>query len=282
MNAATVIHGAKAGPIVAPIVTRDHQVATPAGPLFARTWASPAQDIRQALVLLHDSLGSVALWRDFPEALCRLTGWPVIAYDRLGFGRSAPHPGRLPLDFIAAEASAGFAAIQQHFGLHRFALFGHSVGGGMAVHCAARHSSACLALITVSAQAFVEDKTLQGIEAARQAFVDPQQIDRLTRYHGDKTRWVLDAWIKSWQHPDFAAWSLQEVLPRVTCPLLVIHGSADEYGSLRHPEMICAGAGGPTRLEVMHGTHHVPHRENPATVLALVADFLGSASSSQS
>jgi pimeloyl-ACP methyl ester carboxylesterase len=144
----------------------------------------------------------------------------------------------------------------------------------MAVNCAAHCGDACVALITESAQAFVEDRTVQGIEEARELFKDAGQVERLKRYHGDRTHWVLDAWIGSWLHPDFAGWSLAPALPRVQCPALVIHGIDDEYGSPKHPRQIAEAVGGGARLEIMADTRHVPHREKEAEVIELVRDFV--------
>lgn len=247
----------------------------PAGRVFARSW-TPASSAGSPIVLLHDSLGCVDLWRNFPAALAERTQRQVIAYDRLGFGQSDPRDGQLAPDFIADEAASGFPALLHAFGLQRFVAFGHSVGGGMAVHCAARFGAACDALITESAQAFVEDFTLQGIRAAQALFADPAQVARLGKYHGDKARWVLGAWIDTWLDPRFADWSLATVLPRVACPVLAIHGDGDEYGSTRHPETIGRLAGGPVRVEVMVDTRHVPHRERERDVIELVARFLDS------
>ncbi len=173
-----------------PITIQDAWVECPDGRLFARSWTPAAPSALAPIVLLHDSLGSVELWRSFPAALCEATGRRVVAYDRLGFGRSDPHPATLALDFIATEAEAGFAAIRRHFALDRFAVFGHSVGGGMAVNLAAHLGEACVALITESAQSFLEDRTVRGLEEARVFFQDPLQLERLGKYHGDKARWV--------------------------------------------------------------------------------------------
>lgn len=253
---------------------QDIRVDRPDGRLFVRTWTPDISPRRAPVVLLHDSLGSVELWRGFPEALCAVTGRQVVAYDRLGFGQSDAHPAALALDFIATEADTGFAAVRRRLGIERFVLFGHSVGGGMAVHCAARFGDACVALITESAQSFVEDRTVEGIAEARELFKDPSQVERLKRYHGEKAQWVLDAWINSWLHPAFANWSLAPVLPDVKCPALVIHGADDEYGSPRHPALIAELSGGPVQLAVMPDTRHVPHREKEQEVIALLEVFM--------
>lgn len=254
--------------------SRDTAVEGRLGRLFVRTWSPETPSNLAPIVLLHDSLGSVELWRGFPAALCKATGREVVAYDRLGFGKSDPHPRTLALDFIASEAAGDFAAVIGQLGIARFVVFGHSVGGGMAVNCAAHHGAGCVALITESAQAFVEDRTVEGLEDARALFRDPGQVERLKRYHGDKARWVLDAWIESWLAPAFATWSLRPVLPQVDCPALVIHGVDDEYGSAVHPALIAELSGGPARLELMADTRHVPHREREAEVVAMVRAFL--------
>ena len=265
------------------IQVNDVWIAHPHGRIFARVWTpaidagNPAPPTASPIVLLHDSLGCVDLWRDFPAQLSAGTGRRVIAYDRLGFGRSDPRSDRLALDFVAAEAGTGFRALRDQIGFQSFIAFGHSVGGGMAVHCAARFAGDCEALITESAQAFVEERTLQGILIAQQQFKDKKQFERLTKFHGDKAGWVLDAWISTWLAPDFAAWTLAPVLPRVACPVLAIHGSDDEFGSRRHPEMIAQLCGASARMEIIAATRHVPHRERPQDIVDLVAGFIASA-----
>lgn len=250
----------------------------PCGRLFARSWApsdSTDGSARKApIVLFHDSLGCVDLWRDFPGLLSAATGRRVIAYDRHGFGRSDARNDTLKMDFIADEAESYFPVIREQLGLDRFIAMGHSVGGGMAVNCAARFAADCEALITIAAQVFPEDRTLEGISAAKEQFKDEGQVARLRKYHGDKARWVLEAWTETWLHPEFASWSLVPVLPQVSSPVLAIHGVHDEYGSVQHPELIGRLSGGPARVEVLPDTYHVPHRERPETVTSLVAAFL--------
>lgn len=271
---------------------QDHWIATPEGRLFARRWtpaaAAPAPDHAPApalepspaapaaapIVLLHDSLGCVELWRDFAPQLAQATGRDVIAYDRLGFGRSDPHPGRLALDFIHSEAHGGFAALCRQLHLAHCALLGHSVGGAMAAVCAAEFPAICQALVTESAQAFVEERTLSGIAQARDAFARPGELQRLHKYHGDKAPWVLDAWVGTWLHPDFRHWSLDTVLAQVQCPVLALHGANDEYGSAQQPQRFASLPAGPATLQLLPGCGHVPHREQSAAMLQAVQDFL--------
>ncbi|MFT7775652.1 alpha/beta fold hydrolase [Roseateles sp.] len=256
----------------------DHWIDHQDGRLFARSWTPRAATAAVPIVLLHDSLGCVALWRDFPAALAEATGRRAFAYDRLGFGQADARTGAMPLDFVAEEARRFFPVVLEQLGIERFAVFGHSVGGGMAVHCAAAMQARCVALITESAQAFVEDRTVRGLLAAREQFQEAGQMHKLARHHGDKAAWVLEAWLGTWLSPQFATWSLAEVLPRVTCPALVIHGADDEYGSARHPEMIAEliarSTGAQARIELLADTGHVPHREQPEALIAAVRDRL--------
>lgn len=245
------------------------------GRLFAKTWSAPADSIgKPPVVLFHDSLGCVGLWRDFPERLSQATGRGVVAYDRLGFGRSDPHPARLNNDFVQAEARETLPVLLDQLGIESFVAFGHSVGGGMAAVCAGEFQSRCRALITVSAQAFVEDRTLEGIRTARQLFEQAGQLERLGKYHGDKAAWVLSAWIDTWLAPGFAAWNLDADLSRVRCPALIVHGEQDEYGSVRHPQRIASMIRSPVAVEILANCAHVPHREKPDVLMNLVGRFL--------
>jgi pimeloyl-ACP methyl ester carboxylesterase len=215
----------------------------------------------------------VELWRDFPGELAAATGLRVVGSDSLGFGRSDPHPDLLAMTFIRDEV-AMVAQLGEALGLDAVIPFGHSVGGAMAIATAARWPEHCAALITEAAQSFVEERTISGLRAARIAFDQPGQIERLERYHGAKARWVLHAWIDTWLSADFAGWSLDEDLDAVRCPALALHGDRDEYGSPQHPKRIARLVGGASRAVILEGCGHVPHREQPTRVLAEVVRFL--------
>lgn len=255
-------------------------IDVPGGGVFTRRWSVPGSQ-RSPLLLLHDSLGSVEQWRDFPAALAVATSRSVIAYDRLGFGKSSPRVERPSPGFIEEEAVVVVPALLEALGIERFVPFGHSVGGGMALTIAARHGARCEAVISEAAQAFVEPLTLAGIREAQRQFADPAQQARLVRWHGDKAPWVLDAWTQVWTSPAFRDWTLDHELERITCPVLAIHGEHDEYGSLAFPRRIAGGVKGPARLAILP-CGHVPHRDQRDEVLRLVADFLSMGSSVQS
>ena len=255
----------------------DHRVAVPGGDLFARAWLPPGAAAGPAFLLFHDSLGSVELWRDFPAALAAATGRRVVAYDRLGFGRSDAHPGRLAPTFVQDEADEAVPRVCDALGLDAIVPLGHSVGGGMAVAAAARWPGRCPAVVTIAAQSFVEPRTLDGIRAARERFADPEALGRVARRHGSKARWVLDTWIGTWLSPAFAGWSLDAELRALAAPVLAVHGDDDEYGSPAHPRRIAAHAGAGARVVLLEGVGHVPHREQPARVLDEVAAFVAPA-----
>jgi pimeloyl-ACP methyl ester carboxylesterase len=176
-----------------------------------------------------------------------------------------------------AEARMSVPALVSQLGLGRLIPFGYSVGGSMAVATAGRMPESCAALVTMAAQAFVEGRTVAGLKEARRTFSADDQIERLARYHGDKARWVLSAWIDTWLAPDFAGWTLDADLARVHCPLLALHGDGDEYGSLAHPQRITRLTQGPSEMVVVPDCGHVPHRERPEAVLRAVERFLASA-----
>ncbi|OEY67492.1 alpha/beta fold hydrolase [Marinobacter sp. X15-166B] len=248
-------------------------IDVPGGQVFAKKWTPETDSGKPPLILLHDSLGSVGLWRDFPALLAKTLARCVIAYDRLGYGHSAARDTLPSVRFIDEEASVYFPVLKHQLGIEQYVLLGHSVGGGMAIHIAAEDPD-CQAVVTVAAQAFVEHLTRQGIEDARQMFAQPGQLDRLKKWHGDKACWVLRAWTDIWLSPEFAQWSLEPALRKVQCPVLALHGDGDEYGSAAFPEFIAEHAGGPATAVLLDNCGHMPHREQPEEVLAALKGFL--------
>lgn len=254
-------------------ISHEQYIQTQHGQLYSKCWQVEGS-LKAPIILLHDSLGCVALWRDFPAQLAQVTQRSVIAYDRLGFGQSSAHPKSLALDFVVAEATQDFSAVLKAFNLQEFVVLGHSVGGGMVVACAAAYPSQCVALITEAAQAFNEDQTKQGIQAAAKIFQDPEQLARLAKYHADKAQWVLDAWVNTWLSAGFSDWHLDEHAQKVQAPSLILHGEHDEYGSNAHPQRLALNMGEQATVKIVAGCHHVPHKEQPDYVLKTIQDFL--------
>lgn len=248
-------------------------ISAPGGDLFLRQWPGRHPAL-SPLIMFHDSLGCVELWRDFPGLLSDATGRSVIAYDRLGFGRSAANTAALQPDFTRHESSSALAAIRAALGIHAMIPFGYSVGGSVAMAAAAAYPGDTKAVITMAAQSFVEGRTLDGIRAARDHFCDPAQIERLARYHGDKASWVLGAWLDTWLAPAFADWTMDDDLRGVSCPVLAMHGDRDEYGSAAHPERMRRLCAGSCVVRMIPDCGHTPHREKPDVILTAVTEFL--------
>ncbi|WP_181315863.1 alpha/beta hydrolase [Rhizobium sp. JAB6] len=256
---------------MADILETEHWIESSAGRRYAKSWRPDIETSRAPIILFHDSLGCIALWRDFPQRLAHSLGRQVIAYDRLGFGRSDARTDLLQQNFVAQEAEQAVPFLCERFSIHEFIACGHSVGGGMAVETGARFGERCQAVITIAAQAFVEERTLHGIRIAQQDFKSAETFARLEKYHGSKTDWVLHAWIDTWLAPERAGWSLDPALEKLRCPVLAIHGERDEYGSEAHPRRIAAGRGS---SYILPDTGHSPHRERPAQVLQAIETFL--------
>jgi pimeloyl-ACP methyl ester carboxylesterase len=252
----------------------DYFIESRLGKIFSREWKLSSSTNKEPIILIHDSLGCVELWRDFPSKLCEQSGRNVIAYDRPGFGKSDPRSGSLPLNFVSEESNICLPVIANQFQIREFVLFGHSVGGAMAITAAVKFQTECKAVISESAQAFIEEKTLRAISEAKKGFQESNQISRLKKYHGEKAKWVFDAWTETWLGPDYASWNLKAVLPDVRCQLLVIHGDRDEYGTQKHPEMICEFACGPCQKAILSDCGHIPHREKGGEVVELVSRFV--------
>lgn len=255
------------------IIIEEYNVKIPGGTVYAKKWIPETILIDSPLILLHDSLGSVELWKDFPSVLAENLSRCVIAYDRLGFGKSDSRDALPSMEFIEEEATKYFPAIKECLSIQHYVLFGHSVGGGMAVNIASRDPD-CKAVISVSAQAFVEDITIKGIESAKKIFGRAEQIMRLEKWHGPKAKWVLHAWTDVWLSSEFANWSLKASIGNVSCPILVIHGENDEYGSSAFPEFISKNTAGQSIMLLLKNCGHMPHKENPREVIGAIEEFI--------
>ena len=255
--------------------TTESMLALAEGEVWVKQWQAQNQNEACPIILLHDSLGSVDLWRDFPAQLSEKLSRTVYAYDRLGFGRSTERESLPSVHFIEEEANIYFPEIKRQLGLKEYILIGHSVGGGMAINIAAQDSD-CLAVISISAQAFVEDRTIDGIKAAKTFFAQPEQLKRLEKWHDDKAQWVLNAWTEVWLSPEFRAWNLLSALKQVKCPMLVIHGDKDEYGSEAFPQFIVEHSQGVAKPVMMDNCGHMPHKELTESVLVEITHFLES------
>lgn len=236
----------------------------------------PAQPAPTA-VLLHDSLGCVDTWRDFPELLAERIGSDVIVYDRQGYGRSSPFgPTPRTVHYLAQEAQV-LRDLLDALEIDSAILFGHSDGGSIALLAAATEPNRIAAVVTEGAHVFVEDVTLRGIRAARESLGTTDLADRLARYHGDKVPALTSAWIDTWLSPEFRSWNIERHLPYIRCPVLVIQGELDEFGTIEQVNAIVRGVGERARPLMIPGIGHTPHREARDAVLNATSAFIAAA-----
>lgn len=255
---------------------RDFDLSLDDHALRLRTLGSdhPAAARRPTLVLLHDSLGCITVWRDFPGRLAAALGCDALVYDRRGYGRSssfAPEP-RTPR-YLEEEADV-LARVLDACAVGPAVLFGHSDGGSIALVAAARDPERVRAVVTEGAHVFVEERTLAGIRDAREALRTTDLRDRLRRHHGERTDGVTAAWIDVWLSPGFRDWNIERYLTDVRCPTLVLQGADDEYGTPEQVHAIVRGVAGPARAHLLPGVGHTPHRAASDEVLRITAAFL--------
>lgn len=229
---------------------------------------------KPTIVFLHDSLGCVALWRDFPKKVAEETGCNVMVYDRIGYGKSDPMATYLRKpDYLEREADA-LNDLLVAMELESVILFGHSDGGSIALITAAKYPSHVKALICEAAHIFVEDVTLKGIVDAMQAYETTDLPVRLQKYHGDKVDTLFKAWTQTWTGSEFRHWNIEHFLKDITCPLLFIQGEKDEYGSLDQVEKTISQTSGEAIKCILPETGHTPHKEAPDMTLNAVVQFL--------
>lgn len=226
------------------------------------------------VVFLHDALGSVSLWRDFPDRFCSDSRREGLAFDRLGFGKSDPRPSPPGLRFLEAEATVRLPELLRRARIERPVLFGHSDGASIALLHAAAFPDAVAAVVSIAAHVFIEEVTLAGIEETVRAWETTDLPARLGRHHGAKTESVFRGWSDTWRDPAFRGFSAVEAIRPLRCPLLVVQGERDEYGTVAQVEAIAAAVSGPARTLVLPGLGHFPHREDPDGVLAATEGFL--------
>lgn len=255
------------------VTSKELFVEVESGSIYVKKWIPETIKYSSPIVLMHDSLGCVDLWRDFPEQLARSLSCIVIAYDRLGFGRSSANKNTPSINFVWDEADFYFSHIKTAVQFSSYYLFGHSVGGGMSIGIAAIDKE-CIGVITESAQAFVEELTIKGIEEAKIIFQRPEQMERLKKWHGDKANWVLNAWIDTWLSQEYSSWSLESRIGKVTCPVLALHGDKDDYGSIAFPEYIAKNVSGESSMVILENCGHVPHKEKMEEVINHTRLFL--------
>ncbi len=225
------------------------------------------------LVFLHEGLGCIEFWRDFPSRLAEATDLEALVYDRQGYGGSSPADAPRGADYLHVEALEYLPAVLRAEGIERAVLVGHSDGGSIALIHAAHHPQT-VACITEAAHIFVEEITLAGIRAADGIYRETDLSEKLSRYHGEKTDQVFRAWVETWLSAEFRNWNIEAELPRVRVPVLAMQGKDDEYGTPAQVRGIVEGVNGPAEACLISDCGHTPHKEQPDKALAAMAEFI--------
>jgi len=230
------------------------------------------------VVFLHEGLGSVAMWKDFPQQLCDRGGFRGLVFSRPAYGRSTPRADDevWDVDFMHRQAHEVLPAFFDAIGLgdQKPWLFGHSDGGSISLLYAARFPDKVAGLVVLAPHLFVEDVTVENIELARRAYLETDMPQRLGRYHEDVDS-AFWGWNRIWLHPPFRDWNIEAELHTIRCPVLAMQGIDDEYGTLRQIRDIARHVPQTQLLEIPE-CGHSPHRDQPETAIVSSVSFIGS------
>jgi pimeloyl-ACP methyl ester carboxylesterase len=230
------------------------------------------------MVFLHEGLGSLSMWRDFPQRLCEAVGFRGLVFSRYGYGRSTPRPAdeRWPVDFMQVQAREILPQLFAALGIgderRRPWLFGHSDGGSIALIYAATRPREVAGIVAVAPHIMVEALTVASIEVARTTYRTTDLRAKLARHHADPDS-AFWGWNDVWLDPEFRLWSIETMLPAIACPVLAAQGIDDEYGTLAQVEGIrkrCPQ----TEVVALDRCGHSPHRDRPEELIRITVDFV--------
>jgi pimeloyl-ACP methyl ester carboxylesterase len=237
-------------------------------------WIGNPTPGKPTLVFLHEGLGCVTLWRDYPDLLARQTGISALIYSRAGYGKSDPVALPRPIEFMRDEAAV-LARILADYKLSSSILVGQSDGASIALLCAARSDVGGIqALVLEAPHVFTEPSGLESIARIAKAYHASNLRQRLARHHGANTDIAFWGWNDVWLHPDFEDWNIEADLPGITAPMLIIQGQKDEYGTWRQVEAIARQSGGPVQVKAIPDCGHAPHHEHREVTLASMTRFI--------
>ena len=251
-------------------------VETPAGRVEYRWAGSTLRDTSlPVLVFLHEGLGCVALWKDFPDQVAQATGLPALVYSRIGYGGSSPCTLPRPITYMHDEGEVGLPDLLAALGIQSHILIGHSDGASIAlIYAGSKSRDSLLGVAVMAPHVFCEDVSVRSIRAADKAYAEGDLKARLAKYHGDNVDCAFRGWCDSWLNPDFHHWNIEAYVDRIKVPVLVIQGEDDEYGTAAQVESIRRRAGAETLL--IAGCGHSPQRDQPAATLKALAGFIHS------
>ena len=245
------------------------------GHKFVETqWWGPAPDDAPTLVLLHEGLGCVALWRDFPDVLAETTGCGVFAYSRLGYGSSDPVTLPRPMSYMHDEALEVLPRVLDAVGVQRTVLIGHSDGGSIAaIHAGAVRDPRVVGVVMIAAHFFVEDVNIAAIRAIKDTYATSDLRERLARYHRDVDA-AFCGWNDAWLDPRFLDFNITEQVSRIEVPVLALQGADDPYGTDEQLRTLERVATCPLETQVIAGARHAPHLEARQATLDAIVPFV--------
>ena len=235
----------------------------------------PGRPGHTELVFLHEGLGSVSHWGDFPARVAASTGCAVTVYSRYGSGRSDVLGEPRTVRYMHHEAQTTLPALLEQLGIEDPILIGHSDGGSIAIIYAGTFNR-LRGLVLLAPHVFVEDLSVRSIEQAKVAFETTKLSEMLGRHHRDAAR-TFWGWNNIWLDRAFRSWNIEEYLPRITCPTLVIQGLDDQYGTMAQVEAIKNQSGGSVEVLTLPNCAHSPQRDQPGRVLERITAFIGKA-----
>ena len=230
--------------------------------------------LRPTLVFLHEGLGCIEMWRDFPLTLCKATGFQGLVYDRTGYGGSSAWPDDPGIDYMHIEAQRVLPQVLAAAGIEDCILIGHSDGGSIALIYAGADPEPLHAVVTLAAHVYAEPVSIESIARARTAFEQGDLAQRLRRYHGANTERAFRLWNDAWLAPGFAHWNIEAFLPGIAVPLLAIQGEDDEYGTEAQLGTIAGKAGGYAETRLLPDCGHAPHLQAPDEPRIAIARFI--------
>ena len=233
-----------------------------------------ARDGVPPLLLLHEGLGSVSMWRDFPYQLAAATGARTLIYSRLGYGRSSARRTPWSNRFMHEEARDVLPALREALGLGRPVLVGHSTGASIALLHAAHDLAGVAGVVAMAPLVDVEEGNLASIREAREIFETTAWRAKLARHHDHPIEQVFAGWNDTWLDEGFRDWSIAAELASISCPVLALGGRDDPYSSPRQLELVRDNAAGPVEVVLLRDCGHVPYRDEPHAVLHAVRDFI--------
>jgi pimeloyl-ACP methyl ester carboxylesterase len=234
----------------------------------------PRPDAAPTIVMLHEGLGCVGLWRAFPEQLASATGAGVLVYSRASYGRSAR--GKLPrsINFMHEEALDVLPRLLETIGFRRGILFGHSDGASIAaIYAGSVQDHRVRGLVLMAPHFFTEPMGFASIRRAREEFAAGPLRDKLKRWHVDVDA-AFRTWSEPWLSQEFEAWDITEALSYIRVPILIVQGSDDQYGTLKQVEAAREECYCPVETAILEGVGHSPHRDAPEQTLEVVAGFI--------